>query len=225
MDYTPTSISQNTEEDPSTLGKGILRFYYAPKHDTLFLNSLMGLFMVFMLLEEPIHTETPRQIEGILAGWEKVALDAERAQLTILLAGAMGHLPRPKFKKLMPDLKELIVAFDYTKSGKTRFRTSVWPGENGTKLKELKNKKGVKGLLDGCLQPLSGFLKDEYTTVDGKWVLDDRDAEEAVDGYGVPVLSVLDIERKKYLRGDLRYAFRICCGILGVRPRGVLRRL
>lgn len=186
---------------------------------------------MFMLLEEPLQDSTsisPRQVEGILAGWERVAIDAERAQLTILLAGAMGHSPQPKFKKLMPDLKELIVAFDYTKSGKTRFRTSVWPGENGTRLKDLGRKSSHKEwrlLLDGCMAPLGQFLKDEYGKREDVVVEDERDVVEMNGSEGVPYLSISDVERKKYIRGDLRYAFRFCCSLLKIRPRGILRRL
>jgi len=136
MEYTPLRAG--------TTSKGILRFYFAPKLDTLLLNSLMGLFIMFMLLED----EEDYVGVGVMDGWEKVAFDAERAQLISLLSGIAGHAPQPRFKAIFPSLKELIIAFDYTSSGKTRFRTSVWPGENGTTLTELSLPSATEGSSD-----------------------------------------------------------------------------
>jgi hypothetical protein len=84
--------------------KRIRPFYFNPRRDTLFLNTLMGLYMAFMLLEaeisdvfdaveaadatEEVHDLGNKEGEsevlvrkGVMGGWENVALDADRAQL------------------------------------------------------------------------------------------------------------------------------------------------
>ena len=226
MEYTPHSTANEN-------GKGILRFYFAPKVDTLLLNSLMGLFVMFMLLEE-VHAHdsvlnTGGETRGVMKGWERVAIDAERAQLITLLSGVGGQSPQPKFRKLLPDLKELVVAFDYTRGGKTRFRTSVWPGEDGTTLRAMKVPRGYEdewaGLMDGCLQPLKGFLKMDYVNGESIVPRDERDRVEVDKLANVPAISTARVKRERYVRGDLRYAFRWSCSLLGVRPRWIFRRL
>jgi hypothetical protein len=200
-----------------TSGKGILRFYFCPKLDTLLLNSLMGLFIMFMLLED----EEDYVGVGVMKGWQRVAFDAERAQLISLLSGIAGHAPQPRFKAVFPSLQELIIAFDYTSKGKTRFRTSVWPGENGTTLKELRLPPPIPhdeedeeesdggAILDTIFRPMRGYLENEYQ-------------EEA---RGVPVMKIAKVKRKTFIRGDIRYGFRKTCSFFGLRPRGVFRRL
>lgn len=249
MEYTPAS---HTSADGSGSGKGILRFYFAPKHDTLLLNSLMGLFVMFMLLEEESTDPDMRHIlntggptAGVMKGWERVAIDAERAQLITLLTGISGRAPQPRFKKLLPDLKELIVAFDYSKKGKTRFRTSVWPGENGTSLGRLMVTKELErewnNVMSGCMDPLREFLRNDYKPVkaveavkaadDGEKIQTQGNKapipgeETEVDDDTVPTVTVAAVNRKRYVRGDLRYGFRWACSIIGVRPRGIFRRL
>jgi len=49
--------------------------------------------------------------------------------------------------------------------------------------------------------------------------------KEKVGDRRVPVMKIAKVKRKKYIRGDIRYAFRKTCSIFGVRPRGVFRRL
>jgi hypothetical protein len=77
MEYSPSRVGATS--------KGILRFWFCPKTDTLLLNSLMGLFIMFMLLED----EEDYVGVGVMDGWEKVAFDAERAQLISLLSGML----------------------------------------------------------------------------------------------------------------------------------------
>lgn len=205
--------------EPPTLGtsgKGILRFYFCPTLDTLLLNSLMGLFIMFMLLED----EEDYVGVGVMKGWQRVAFDAERAQLISLLSGIAGHAPQPRFRAVFPSLQELIIAFDYTSKGKTRFRTSVWPGENGTTLRELRlpppilpneGDEDTDGgvILESIFRPMRGYLEDEYRS----------------EANGVPVMKVAKVKRKTFIRGDIRYAFRKSCSFFGLRPRGVFRRL
>ncbi|KAG9230665.1 hypothetical protein BJ875DRAFT_471517 [Amylocarpus encephaloides] len=182
-------------------GKGILRFYFSPKLDTLLLNSLMGLFMMFVLLEEEAN------FTGIMKGWETVAFDAERAQLITLLSGISGNAPRPRIREVFPSLQRLIIAFDYTKGGKTRFRTSVWPGENGTTLKAFPWPVMESREFETIFQPMKDHLNNDY------------------DIGAVPEIQVAKVKRKTYIRGDIRYAFRKSCALVGIRPRGVFRRL
>jgi hypothetical protein len=191
-----------------TSGKGILRFYFCPELDTLLLNSLMGLFIMFMLLED----EEDYVGVGVMNGWKKVAFDAERAQLISLLSGIAGHSPQPRFKAVFPSLQELIIAFDYTSKGKTRFRTSVWPGENGTSLKEVRLPQTLQSestLFGTIFKPMREYLSNDYK-------------DEIT---GVPVMTVAKVKRKAFIRGDIRYAFRKSCSFFGVKPRGVFRRL
>ncbi|RDL30838.1 Uncharacterized protein BP5553_10183 [Venustampulla echinocandica] len=194
---------QLMEYEPSrgTSGKGILRFYFCPALDTLLLNSLMGLFMMFVLLEE----ET--SYSGTMKGWQTVAFDAERAQLITLLSGIHGHAPQPRMKEVFPSLKNLIIAFDYTSRGKTRFRTSVWPGENGTSLITIPWPEIDSREFDTIFQPMREYLENDYEK--GK----------------VPEIQVSKVKRKAYIRGDIRYAFRKSCAFFGMRPRGVFRRI
>lgn len=144
--------------------KGIRKFYFNPRADTLFLNTLMGLYMAFMLLETSVDVESPLG-RGVMQGWQNVALDADRAHLLDLLAGHHGHPAAPRLQKVFPDLKQFIIAFDFTKKGKTRFRTSVWPGENGTSLKILA---GNTQCLERLFDPIVQFTQMEYSRrVDG----------------------------------------------------------
>jgi hypothetical protein len=186
-----------------TSGKGILRFYFCPDLDILLLNSLMGLFIMFMLLED----EEDYVGVGVMKGWQRVAFDAERAQLISLLSGIAGHAPQPRFKEVFPSLKELIIAFDYTSKGKTRFRTSVWPGENGTSLKELTLPPPLDtGVFETIFKPMREYLENDYMEP-------------------IPTIGVAKVKRKTFIRGDIRYGFRKTCSFFGLRPRGVFRRL
>ncbi len=182
-----------------TSGKGILRFYFCPAIDTLLLNSLMGLFIMFMLLED----EEDYVGVGVMRGWQKVAFDADRAQLISLLSGIAGHAPQPRFKEVFPSLKKLIIALDYTSKGKTRFRTSVWPGENGTSLKEITLPASGS---ESVFKPMRDYLENDYTEQ-------------------VPTIAIARVKRKTFIRGDIRYGFRKTCSFFGLRPRGVFRRL
>ncbi|TVY75654.1 hypothetical protein LSUE1_G004354 [Lachnellula suecica] len=154
-------------------GKGILRFYFCPAIDTLLLNSLMGLFMMFVLLEENAD------YAGSMKGWETVAFDAERAQLISLLSGIPGHSAQPKIKEVFPSLKRLVIAFDYSKSGKTRFRTSVWPGENGTSLKAFPWPIIESSQFEDIFKPMREFLNNDY----------------GVEGGDVPEMLVAKVKR------------------------------
>jgi hypothetical protein len=187
-----------------TSGKGILRFWFCPELDTLLLNSLMGLFIMFMLLED----EEDYVGVGVMKGWQSVAFDAERAQLISLLSGLAGHSPQPRFKEVFPSLKELIIAFDYTRYGKTRFRTSVWPGENGTTLSQVRIPSDADSgrVFENIFKPMREYLVNDYSP-------------------DVPQIQVARVKRKVFLRGDVRYAFRKTCSFFGLRPRGVFRRL
>ena len=183
----------------SALSKGVRKFYFSPTRDTLFLNTLMGLYMAFMLLD---MDET--NCMGVMSGWQNVALDADRAHLITLLAGRQGHARQPRFREVFPDLKTLTLAIDTTKRGRTRFRTSVWPGENGTSLKPL-------GLPDAdmtsILEPMEAFIQADYS-------------EAPLD-----CVDVAQVKRKRFIRGDMRYGLRKTCSILGVRPPAFLMRL
>jgi len=184
----------------SSSGKGILRFYFCPKLDTLLLNSLMGLFVMFVLLEENTN------YTGTMQGWETVAFDAERAQLITLLSGIPGHNVQPRIKELFPELKQLVIAFDYKKNGKTRFRTSVWPGENGTSLKSFPWPVIENSHFQEIFKPIKQFLVNDY------------------EGKGdVPEMIVAKVKRKQFIRGDVRYIFRKGCAMLRIHPRGVFR--
>ncbi|KAH9205579.1 hypothetical protein DL95DRAFT_317346 [Leptodontidium sp. 2 PMI_412] len=154
-------------------GKGILRFYFNPKMDTLLLNSLMGLFIMFMLLEDDDDDYHVMGGLGVMKGWKY-----------------------------------------------TRFRTSVWPGENGTRLINLDlpptTKKGsinmaeeIVKIADTILLPMQDYLEADYK--------DEAD--------GVPDVAMAKVKRKKFIRGDVRYAFRKTCSFMGLKPRGVFRRL
>jgi hypothetical protein len=185
-----------------TSGKGVLRFYFNPVIDTLLLNSLMGLFIMFMLLED----EEDYVGVGVMKGWQRVAFDAERAHLISLLSGMAGHAPQPRFKEVFPSLKELIIAFDYTSKGKTRFRTSVWPGENGTSLREMSLPPILEtGIFETIFKPMREYLEHDYTET--------------------PKIGVATVKRNTFIRGDIRYGFRKTCSFFGLRPRGVFRRL
>ena len=201
-------------------GKGILRFYFNPNMDTLLLNSLMGLFIMFMLLEDDDDDYHVMGGLGVMKGWKYVAFDSQRAELVSLLSGVAGHSPQPRFKILFPALKQLIIAFDYNSKGKTRFRTSVWPGENGTRLLDLDipptfntdrmgSARELVNMSETVFGPMREYLESDYK-------------EEAG---GVPDIAIAKVKRKKFIRGDLRYAFRKTCSFVGLKPRGVFRRL
>lgn len=196
--------------------KGIRKFYFNPRTDTLFLNTLMGLYMAFMLLETTIGIDSPEG-RGQMKGWQNIALDADRAHLLDLLAGHHGHPAAPRLKDVFPDLKKLTIAFDFTRKGKTRFRTSVWPGENGTTLKVLG---GNTQCLEKLFDPILQFTLMEYGH--GAWASEGGDDS---DEMLVPRLELANVKRKRFLRGDIRYGFRKCCTILRVRPPGIFMRL
>lgn len=158
--------------------KGIRQFYFNPRADTLFLNTLMGLYMAFMLLETSVDIDSPLG-RGVMQGWQNVALDADRAHLLDLLAGHHGHPAAPRLQEVFPDLKQFIIAFDFTKRGKTRFRTSVWPGENGTSLKVLA---GNTACLQRLFEPIVQFTQMEYSKKG-------EDGEEEEMDNGVPKVS------------------------------------
>ncbi|KAG0652749.1 hypothetical protein D0Z07_0369 [Hyphodiscus hymeniophilus] len=142
--------------DPSFPAKPVRKFYFDPRADTLFLNTLTALYMTLILLEEDSE-DAPRL--GIMKRWQNVAFDADRAHLVTLLSGLQGRAPRPQFQRVFPDLKSLTIAFDFTRKGKTRFRTSVWPGENGTNLVALK---GDTSVLMALFEPIREDLKTEF---------------------------------------------------------------
>ncbi|CCU74782.1 hypothetical protein BGHDH14_bghG000610000002001 [Blumeria hordei DH14] len=211
MSYEPRAIGSS--------GKGILRFYFSPELDTLFLNSLMGLFIIFMLLEDQ-----DEYVEvGVMKGWQKIAFDAERVQLISLLAGIAGHAPQPRLKAVFPSLRDFTIAFDYSTRGKIRFRTSVWPGEDGTSLQDvillrplktgqvLANDYGNEMVerLNTLLRPIRNYLDHDFKD----------------EPNNVPTVNLAKVNRKNFLRGDVRYAFRKTCTFFGVRPRGPFRRL
>ncbi|CZT11188.1 uncharacterized protein RAG0_15414 [Rhynchosporium agropyri] len=208
FDYRPAGLAT---------GKGILRFYFSPKMDTLLLNSLMGLFIMFMLLDDD-NGQYQEVLGmgglGVMKGWQYVAFDAQRAGLISLLSGVAGNAPQPRFKALFPALKELVIAFDYNSKGKTRFRTSVWPGENGTRLLDITvpptTTLEASDLDDLIFHPMRDYLENDYKTPTGA---------------GVPDITIAKVKRKKFIRGDLRYAFRKTCSFVGLKPRGVFRRL
>lgn len=191
--------------------KGIRKFYFSPRNDTLFLNTLMGLYMAFMLLETELELDSPLG-RGVMKGWQNVALDADRAHLLDLLAGHHGHPASPRLREVFPDMRNFTIALDFTKKGKTRFRTSVWPGENGTSLSVLD---ADKHILDRLIMPIIQFTKMQYEA---------RDGEEG-GRRGVPNVEVATVTRKRFLRGDIRYGFRKTCSYLHVRPPAILMRL
>ena len=191
--------------DPSFPAKPVRKFYFDPRADTLFLNTLTALYMTLILLEEDSQ-QAPRL--GIMKGWENVAFDADRAHLVTLLSGVQGRAPRPKFQRVFPDLKSMTIAFDFTRRGKTRFRTSVWPGENGTKLVELK---GNTDALRSLFEPIREDLDKEF----GR----DGDEESVVE------MRMANVKRKVFVRGNLRYGLRKSCAFFGLTPRGVFRML
>ncbi|EHK98397.1 hypothetical protein M7I_5772 [Glarea lozoyensis 74030] len=147
---------QLMEYDPTRglSGKGILRFFFNPVLDTLLLNSLMGLFMMFVLLEEEV------EYAGTMRGWQTVAFDAE-----------------------------------------------LWPGENGTTLKEFPWPVMESREFETIFEPMKSYLENDYTEGD------------------VPEIQVAKVKRKVFLRGDIRYAFRKTCAVMGMRPRGIFRRI
>jgi len=188
--------------------KGIRKFYFSPENDTLFLNTLMGLYMAFMLLESELDIDSPLG-RGVMGGWRNVALDADRAHLIDLLAGYGDRNPSPRLREVFPDLRRFTIAFDFTKKGKTRFRMSVWPGENGTSLKGLEGETEKLGRLLG---PIRGFMVKAF---------EGRGKEEG----GEVEVGLAKVKRKRYLRGDLRYGFRKTCKYLHIKPPGIFMRL
>jgi hypothetical protein len=159
----------------------------------------MGLYMAFMLLDDDEASRV-----GVMTGWQNVALDANRAHLITLLAGRAGHAPKPRFREVFPDLKVLTLAVDATSRGKTRFRTSVWPGENGTSLKVVERRSEE---LDRVLETLEEVLQLEYPELKPDCV------------------ELARVKRKRFIRGDVRYGFRKTCSLLGVRPPSIFMRL
>jgi 2EXR family len=199
--------------------KGIRKFYFSPVRDTLFLNTLLGLYMAFMLLEtNPTEIESPLG-PGEMTGWQNVALDADRAHLLDLLAGHHGHSTSPRLKAIFPNMKKFTIAFDFTKKGKTRFRTSVWPGENGTSLKVLE---GNTRCLENLFEPILQFTRAQYGA--GSWASETGHVDEDNDGETVLKLELANVRRKRFWRGDVRYGFRKCCALLRIRPPGIFMR-
>lgn len=199
------------EYDAPSSSKGIRKFYFDPTCDTLFLNTLMGLYMAFMLLETTLPITSPLG-GGVMKDWQNIALDADRAHLLDLLAGHHGHPASPRLREIFPDLKKFIIAFDFTRKGKTRFRTSVWPGENGTTLKVLT---GNVGCLKRLFEPIARFTEEEYK--DRKYLGEEDD--------GIPIIELANVKRKRFLRGDIRYGFRKTCAVLKLKPPGIFMRL
>lgn len=189
---------------PASSGKGILRFYFCPALDTLLLNSLMGLFMMFVLLEEGVGAD----YAGTMKWWQTVAFDAERAQLITLLSGIPGHNIQPRMREIFPQMKQLVIAFDYKKNGKTRFRTSVWPGENGTSLKAFPWPVAENEKFEEIFNPMREFLRNDY-----------------LESGEVPEMVVAKVKRKAFIRGDIRYVFRKGCAYMHVKPRGIFKRI
>ncbi|KAH6676242.1 hypothetical protein B0J14DRAFT_350869 [Halenospora varia] len=187
------------EPSRGTSGKGILRFWFCPELDTLLLNSLMGLFMMFVLLEEEA------EYTGTMKGWQTVAFDAERAQLITLLSGIHGHAPQPRIREVFPSLKQLIIAFDYTSRGKTRFRTSVWPGENGTSLRQFPWPVMESREFDTIFKPMREYLENDY-----------KEQGE------VPEIQVAKVKRKTFIRGIFGMLFGKVVRSLGCVREGCL---
>jgi hypothetical protein len=183
----------------SALSKGVRKFYFSPERDTLFLNTLMGLYMAFMLLEQDSAS-----LVGVMSGWQNVALDADRAHLITLLAGRQGHARQPRFREVFPNLKMMTLAVDATKRGRTRFRTSVWPGENGTSLKVVG---GRSRELAAIVEPIAQFLLCDFPRLP------------------LDCVNLAEVKRKRFIRGDMRYGLRKTCSILGIRPPAFLMRL
>lgn len=183
----------------SALSKGVRKFYFSPERDTLFLNTLMGLYMAFMLLEEDSDN-----LVGVMSGWQNVAMDADRAHLVTLLAGRQGHAQQPRFREVFPNLKKMTLAVDATKRGRTRFRTSVWPGENGTSLKAV-GRQSTR--LTSIVEPIAQFLHCDFPRLPDDCV------------------NLAEVKRKRFIRGDMRYGLRKTCSLLGVRPPAFLMRL
>jgi hypothetical protein len=106
---------------------------------------------------------------------------------------------------VFPSLKELIIAFGYTEAGKTRFRTSVWPGENGTSLSQVVR---IPPDADSgrYFDMMREYLENEFSP-------------------DVPTIQIAQVERKTLIRGDVRYTFRKTCSFFRLKPRGVFRRL
>jgi len=198
--------------------KGIRQFYFNPDRDTLFLNTLMGLYMAFMLLETDTDGSNDVEQKGVMKGWQNIALDADRAHLLDLLAGHHGHPAAPRLRYIFPDLRKFTIAFDITRTGKTRFRTSVWPGENGTSLKVLPSALGTE-YLSRLFEPMVQFTILEYGNKK-----DGGEGREAVPR-PVPKVELARVERKRFLRGDIRYGFRKSCHFLHIRPSGIFMRL
>jgi len=196
--------------------KGIRKFYFSPRNDTLFLNTLMGLYMAFMLLETEVELNSPLG-RGVMKGWQNVALDADRAHLLDLLAGHHGHPASPRLREVFPDLKNFTIALDFTSKGRTKFRTSVWPGENGTSLRVLRSNSEC---LERLARPIVQFTKMQY----GKGTKDEDDGDEE-DEESLPNVHVARVKRKRFLRGDLRYGFRKTCSFLHIRPPAIFMRL
>lgn len=217
------SLMSYEPRTPGFSGKGILRFYFCPELDTLFLNSLMGLFIMFMLLED----EDDYVGVGVMKGWQKIAFDAGRVQLISLFAGIAGQEPKPRLKAVFPSLKDFTIAFDYTTKGKIRFRTSVWPGENGTTLEELvtphlyESDDEITRSFDpnerACVRKLNRVLVSMRHYLEYDFKNEDKNC--------VPTITLASVKRKAFVRGDIRYAVRKTCSFFGMRPRGPFRML
>jgi hypothetical protein len=229
MEYKPREVSFRVHtgidnDDDNGFGKGIQRFYFAPKYDTLFFNSLIGLFVLVLLSDGDEHQPLAGRLlrnnpsarvhlRGLFRGWERVAMDANRARHLGLRGGVEGS-KSPQFKHLIPDLKELVLAFDHDSKGRTHFRDSVFPGTNGTSLIFLPEPKeyseGWKTLLDEYIYPLKKSMKECFakqeivrkiktdTVPDGVAPL--QEAQEALVG------DEIVIDERTYLENRARAA-------------------
>jgi hypothetical protein len=193
------------EYDPHFPAKPTRKFYFNPQADILFLNTLTALYMTVILLENVSEEESRL---GVMKGWQNLAFDADRARILLLLSGNLGGPPRPNFKRVFPDMNNFIVAFDSPNDGKTRFRASVWPGENGTNLMALK---GDTTNLMSLFEPIREYLEKEYGVNE--------------EGECMVKLTMANVKRNVFLRGTFRYGFRRGCAFLGLTPRGVFRLL
>lgn len=125
-----------------------------------------------------------------MAGWRNIAFDADRAHLITLLAGRQGHASQPRFREVFPDLRVLTLAVDVTRKGRTRFRTSVWPGENGTSLRLVGSKRTE---MISVLEPMAQSLLSDFPGLD------------------LECVELARVIRKRFIRGDMRYGIRKTC--------------
>jgi hypothetical protein len=184
-----------TYEPRSLLSKHIRPFYFSPVIDTLFLNIFMTSSMVYILLDADETTTV-----DIMHGWQNVAMDIERAYLLPVFAGQGGYASQPRFREVFPDLKMLRMAVYAEPNGNTRYRRSVWPGENGTTLTKIAPE---CLFIDSILDPLKGYLRFNYRR---------RPIE----------LDVVQVLRKSVARGYVRFKLCSAFNAVGMRPPNLL---